>query len=298
MKWPTLGFFKQAGEMARATAFPLDHVDSKRHFLTIYLLRLFFLVGRRLWQDNCPRQAAALAYQTVLSLVPLVAITVSVATWMHLDVYMTYLTDFVAKHFMPEAADAVIDFVLESAGAVKIKTLGILGAVGLLGMTLMLMFTIERAINEIFRCPRQRPILKRLFGAILLITLGPFGVGLSLYLTGKLVIIPGFVTTIEPLMVTVVGLFLFYLLVPNTKILYRHALVAAFVTGIVLEALKVGFAFYVTRIGGTLSYLYGTFAILPLAMVWIYLAWIIFLFGAELNAALHEVKRHDRFDTQ
>ena len=57
-----------------------------------------------------------------------------------------------------------------------------------------------------------------------------------------------------------------------------------------------GFALYARHLGVTLSYVYGTMAILPLFMIWVYLAWIIFLFGAELNAALHEVKRHDTFE--
>ena len=64
----------------------------------------------------------------------------------------------------------------------------------------------------------------------------------------------------------------------------------------VTEMFKIGFAIYARHLGQTLSYVYGTFAILPLFMVWMYMAWLIFLFGAELNAAFHEVKRHDRFD--
>ena len=57
--------------MARATVFPADWEDSRRRFVLVYLIRLLSLVGSRLWRDRCPRQAAALAYQTVLSLVPL-----------------------------------------------------------------------------------------------------------------------------------------------------------------------------------------------------------------------------------
>jgi membrane protein len=298
MRWGAVNFFKNAGEMARATVFPADRVDSRRRFLAIYLLRLFFLVGRRVWKDNCPRQAAALAYQTVLSLVPLLAVTVSFATWLDLVEYQTYLTRFAAQHLMPEAAEALTDYVIEAAGGVKIRALGIMGAVGLVALAMTLLFTIEGVINEIFRCSRKRPIFKRLIVAILLLTLGPLAAGLSIYFTGKFVIIPGLFSTIKPLLSTVLGLFAFYWLLPTTRVQVRHALVAAIVTGILLEALKVGFAFYVTQIGDTLSYLYGAFAILPLAMVWIYFAWLIFLFGAELNAALHEVKQHDRLSDE
>jgi membrane protein len=217
---------------------------------------------------------------------------------MHLDQYQTYLTHFAAEHLMPAASVTVTDFIIEAAEGVKIRAMGIVGAVGLVALAVMLLLTIERSINEIFRCPRQRNFFKRLFGALLLLALGPLAAGLSIYYSGRLVILPGTFSFIRPLLPTVFGLFVFYWLVPNTRIRTRHALVAAFVTGVLLEGLKVGFAFYVTQIGDTLSYLYGTFSIFPLAMVWIYLSWIIFLFGAELNAALHEVKRHDRFENQ
>jgi membrane protein len=66
--------------------------------------------------------------------------------------------------------------------------------------------------------------------------------------------------------------------------------------GVLLEIFKTAFAFYAKHLGETLSYIYGTFAILPLFMIWLYLAWVIFLFGAELNAALHEVSHYDRFE--
>ncbi len=170
------------------------------------------------------------------------------------------------------------------------------GAVGLVTIAVVLLLTIEQAINEIFRCQRRRPMWQRLLGALLLLSLGPFAAGLSIYLTGRLLIIPGLFGAVKPLLVSILVLFVFYCMIPNTKVQLKHAFVAALITGILLEALKLGFAFYVTHLGSTLSYLYGTFAIVPLAMVWIYLTWLIFLFGAEFAAALHEVQAHDRFE--
>ena len=94
----------------------------------------------------------------------------------------------------------------------------------------------------------------------------------------------------------VMGLFLAYWLLPHRKIKIRHSLISAVIAGAMFEVIKMGFAFYAKYLGFTLSYVYGTMAILPLFMIWIYMAWLIFLFGAELNAALHEVQRHDLFD--
>ena len=160
----------------------------------------------------------------------------------------------------------------------------------------MALSMVRSNINEIFRCKRQRPIVARLITALVLLTLAPAAMGISLYLTGKLLVLPALITTLMPLIFTILPLFLCYWLVPHTEIRLRYALVSAIAAGILLEGLKVGFAFYVKHVGATLSSIYGAFTILPLAMIWIYLTWIIFLFGAELNASLHEVRRRDQFD--
>ncbi len=295
MRWIGTATFRSVKEVVKATAFPVDRADSKRRFLLIYLTRLFFFVGVRLWKDNCPRQAAALSYQTVLSMVPLLAVALATTTWLNLGEFKEHLTAFAATHLMPSSAQSVGAFIIESASSVRLQAMGVVGGFSVLVLSVLLLFTIESAINEIFRCTRKRPLWARLLTVLLLLILGPPALVLSLYFTGRLVFFRHLVSGLMPLVFTVIPIFFAYWLVPRTPIRLRNALVASIITGILLEGLKIGFAFYVTHLGQTLSYLYGAVAILPLAMVWIYLTWLIFLFGAELNAALHEVKRRDQF---
>jgi len=296
MRWTKLSIFRGINDVARATVFPIDKASSKRLFVLIYLTRLFYLVGQRLWHDNCPRQAAALAYQTMLSIVPLLAVVVSIITSLNLDDYHKIIMEFISAHLMPDSANSISHLIIKLANSVNLKTIGVFGGLVLLILSLVLLFIIENAINEIFRLKKSRPLWERLLIALTLLVLGPLGVGLSLYYTGKLLILPQFISALKPLMFSFIPLFLCYYLIPYTKMQIKLTAVAALSTGIMLEILKIGFAFYVSQLGNTLSYLYGTFALLPLAMVWIYLIWLIFLFGAELNAGLHEVKRYDRFD--
>lgn len=296
MKRPFLTLFQTAKEMARATVFPLDRAASKHRFIVTFAVRVVFLVGRRLWQDNCPRQAGALAFQTMLSLVPLLAVSVSVITWLNLVEYQSQLTELAAAHLMPDAADSLAHYMIEAASVVRIKALGIAGGVGLFSLSIMLLLTIERAVNEIFRCSLSRPLWRRILTSISLLIVGPAAVALSAYFTGIVFILPGFLSALKPLAVSIPALFVCFYVVPNTKIQLKFAFSAALVTAVLLEALKFGFAIYVRYLGASLSYLYGAFAILPLAMLWIYLNWLIFLFGAEFSAALHEVKRHDQLD--
>ena len=294
MRRPALSFFRNAREVARATVFPLDRASSKRRFVLIYAVRLVFLVGRRLWLDNCPRQAGALAYQTVLSLVPLLAVSVSVTSWLNLVEYQESLNRFAASHLVPSAADAVGQYIIQAASGVRIRALGIVGGIGLAALSIMLLLTIERAVNEIFRCTAARPMWRRITVSLILLLAGPAALALSAYFTGRVLVLPGFLGVLKPFAVSIPALALCYQLVPHTRVQVRFSMTAAVVTSILFETLKYAFALYVKHLGATLSYLYGTFAILPVAMIWIYVNWLVFLFGAELNAALHEVVRHDR----
>lgn len=295
MRWLSTSTFRSVKEVVKATAFPRDRADSKRRFILIFLTRLFFFVGVRLWKDNCPRQAAALSYQTVISLVPLLAAALATTTWLNLGAFQDHLIAFASTHLMPRSAESVGTYIIESAKSVRLHAIGVAGGLSVLVFSVVLLFTIESTVNEIFRCTRKRPLWARLLVVLLLLVLGPPALGLSLYFTGRLVFFSYLTGWLMPLVFTLIPILFIYWLVPRTPIRFRNALIASVTTGILLEGLKIGFAFYVSHVGQTLSYLYGTVAILPLAMVWIYLNWLIFLFGAELSAALHEVKRRDQF---
>ena len=288
---------KYLSEISRATVFPMDMASSKRRFILIYAVRLLFLVGRRLWKDRCPRKAAALAYQTLLSVVPLLAIILAVASTLELEPYVQKLISSLETVLLPEVAADAGTKVRALVEGLRPKTLSIFGGVSLVMISLTLLFNVEQITNEIFRCARARKLWLRTLSSLLLLTLAPLAFGMSLYYTGRFLYLPRGASAFIPFIFTVLSLFLSYWRLPHRKILIRHSLVSAVVAGAFFEGVKLAFAFYAKHLGVTLSYVYGTMAILPIFMIWIYVAWLIFLFGAELNAALHEVKRHDRFDT-
>jgi len=289
-------FFRQIRQIARATVFPGDLADSRRRFVLIFAVRLLFLVGRRLWRDRMPRQAAALSFQTMLSLVPLAAIAVAVVSSLELIWLEQQLIDFLETGLAPEAAREVGSAVVEMAAAVRPRTLGLLGGATLVLIALLMLFNIESVVNDIFRVSRNRRLWLRLLTAIVLLAAAPLAIGVSVYLGGRLTALPRLAAVTVPWLMTVLVLFLCYWRLPHTPTTIRHSLAAAAVAGAGFELLKQLFALYVGHLAGTISAVYGTLAILPLFMAWIYLTWLVFLFGAELTAALHEVRDHDRFD--
>ncbi len=295
MRWSRLPLVRHFGDIARATMFPVDLATSRRRFALIYAVRLLFLVGRRLWRDRCPRQAAALSYQTFLSLVPILALAIALGTQLGLERYIDRVIEFLEAQLLPETAADIGGRIRAIATSVRPGALGLVGGVTLAGLACMLLFNVDQAVNEIFRCSLSPRILARVGTGLVLLPLAPAAFGLSLYYTGRLFTLPRFATALLPVAFTGLALFLCYWRLPRTKVSVRHSLVAAFVAGVLFEAVKLGFAVYARRLGAALSPVYGTLVILPLFMVWVYVAWLIFLFGAELDAALHEVHHHDLF---
>ncbi|MCU0661181.1 MAG: YihY family inner membrane protein [Myxococcota bacterium] len=285
-------YMRRAFDLARKTVLPLHEVRDRHELFVVYALRLGWLVWGRLWRDSCHQKAAALAFQTVLSLVPLLAVVAAIASALKLGEYVGALTEYLETVMLPSAAAAAGTEMFKLVYAVNPSTMGIIGGVGLLVLAVNLLVNLERAVNEVYRCKSARTFAVRIGIALAVLIVAPPTLGLSLYLTGKLMVLPGasLLRALLPLLLTVGALFVCYGLLPGRHVVPRIALASAAVAGVMLELFKLGFAFYARHLGQTLSYLYGTLAILPLFMVWIYLCWVIFLFGAELGAALHEVK--------
>ena len=294
MGWFERQLMSRVSEIARATVFPSDITGTRRSFVLVYAIRLCFLVGKRLWSDKCLRQAAALSFQTMLSLIPLLALALVVVSTLGLARYQEYAIVFVERNLVPEAARQVSHVIAEIVANFPRKTMGILGGAVLAVISVMMLFNVESVVNEIFRSAHRRKLWIRSLIALTLLLLAPPAIGISIYFTGELLALPGFAAAPVPLLLTVLALFLCYWLLPHTRPSKRYSLISAFAAGILFEVLKLGFGYYARYFGFTISNVYGAFSILPLFMVWIYLAWLIFLFGAEINASLHEVRHHGR----
>jgi membrane protein len=253
-------------------------------------------VGRRFLEDDCFNLAASLAYTTLLALVPLVTITLTVAT--AFPVFRDFtsgLDDFFAANMLPPAiAKAVIRYIDQfTRSAAGLTAVGI----AFLAVTaIMLMLTIERAFNTIWRVRRPRPLVFRILMYWGVLTLGPLLIGVSLTLTSYLVSaslgfaeqVPGATSPLlglVPVLLTTAALTLAYYVVPNRPLELRHALIGGIAAAIMFELMKRGFAFYVAKFP-TYRLVYGTFAAIPIFLIWIYASWVVAMLGAVITAAL------------
>jgi len=178
--------------------------------------------------------------------------------------------------------------------ASKAGGLGVLGLVALLLTAFALILTIDRTLNNIWRVREPRPLPQRVLVYWAAATLGPLVLALSLSTTS-------YVFAASRGLVDAAGLKLFfdtaeffllagcmaglYHYVPNTEVKWSHAWVGGLFVAVAIEIAKKLLAFYFGLVP-TYSVLYGAFAAFPILLVWIYVAWLIVLFGAVIAAYL------------
>lgn len=261
-----------------------------------------FLV-QRFFADNGPNSAAALTYTTLFAVVPIMTVTFAMLSAIPAFQGMgEEIQGFVFRNFVPSSGETVQQYL--SSFILQARQLTWVG-VGLLAATsFMMLVTIEKAFNTIWRVrqPRRGVSSFLLYWAIL--SLGPLllgaGFAMSTYITSLELIsgphaLPGVATLLKfmPLLFSIAAFTLIYAAVPNARVPLKHALMGGVFTAVLFEAAKAAFRLYVSLFPGY-QLIYGAFATVPLFLLWIYLSWLIVLFGAELvcNLASSRQWRH------
>jgi membrane protein len=259
------------------------------------LVRFARAVMRRFREDRCMQIASSLTFTTLLAIVPLVTVALTlIAAFPVFREWIEALQRFVLEHLVPEAAGTIAVYIDEfRANAARLTAVGI---AFLAATAVMLLMTIDRAFNQIFRISRPRPVAQRLIVYWTLLTVGPVLMGASLSLTSWLASrslgwvgdIPGAGIALlgaAPLVLTSLALALLYFALPNRRIAVKDALLGGVLAGVAFEAMKRGFAFFITQFP-TYKLVYGAFASVPIFLLWIYLSWLVVLSGAVMVALL------------
>jgi membrane protein len=255
------------------------------------------LVLRRARQERLAQVAGSLTFTTVLSLVPLLA--VSFALFTRFPVFRRFevaLEQVLLKSLLPpELARTVLRHLDQFAANAAGLTLA--GSAFLLVTAVALMLTVENALNQIWGVKRARPFFKRVGMYLLMLAAGPPLLGLSLWamsaligasmgLVGSLPDSVAFVLTLGPLLLGVAGLSALFLFLPNTRVRRRDAIAGGVLGAIALELGKRGFGAYVLKLP-TYKAVYGAaFAAVPVFLLWVYFSWLVTLAAALVAAQL------------
>ncbi|AUU88497.1 YihY/virulence factor BrkB family protein [Enterobacteriaceae bacterium ENNIH3] len=269
---------------------------TKHHTRPIWSwLKLLWL---RIDEDHMTTLAGNLAYVSLLSLVPLIAVIFALfAAFPMFSEVSIQLRHFVFANFIPTTGD-VIQRYIEQFVANSSKMTAV-GACGLVVTSLLLMYSIDSALNSIWRSTRVRPRIYSFAVYWMILTLGPLLAGASLAISSYLLSLrwaSGLNGAIDnmlrvfPLILSWISFWLLYSIVPTTRVPNRDAMIGAFVAALLFEAGKKGFALYITTFP-SYQLIYGVLAVVPILFLWVYWTWCIVLLGAEITVTLGEYRR-------
>ena len=249
-------------------------------------------VFTRIQETQLNQVASSLTLTTVLSLVPLLAvILVSFAVFPAFEARRAEMEQLLFSSLLPEVySQQIIGYV--KSFAEHARGLTIFGLAGLTITSLMLINTVDTTLNRIFHVRQMRPAMQRVLIYWALLTLGPVAVGFSLVLTNVLTqaeigvegLLPGWSLVGLQLLVQALMYAALYVYVPNCKVKWIGACVGGALVTVVGVAIKWGFSYYLST--GPLTTIYGSFVLIPVVLLWIYLSWLLVLSGAAIAATI------------
>jgi membrane protein len=273
----------------------------KTNLIKVFYFSRFFL--RHFYALRGMQTASSLAYTTLLSIVPL--ITVMFGLFGSISVLSDFseaIQDFVFSNFVPEFGWTIQGYLSDFSD--KASKLTITGSMVLVVIAIMLMATIDNSFNRIWMVKNKRNPVARLLVYWAVLTMGPLLIGFGLASTSYLLSLP-VVADVDttwnlkarilswlPFLTTSIAFSLLYILIPNCFVSKRHALVGGFICAILFEFAKYGFGIYVREMP-SYENIYGAVAIIPLFLIWIYVSWMIVLFGAHITFCLSSFRLQD-----
>lgn len=274
----------------------------------INTLRVFMLSFRLFFKNQCPVKASALTYYTLLSIVPIAALMFGIAKGYG---YENILHDKLRANL--EGHEEVANRIISFSGAMIENTRGGVvagfGVILLMWTALKLLNSIESSLNDIWGVKKGRPILRKLSDYLAILLICPFlivmsgstlvylsstlsGIAHRLPFTETINTVIYFMGSLMPAAIIWLVFTFIYMLMPNTKVYFKSAFLAGFVAGsiyLLVQSTYIITQIFVAKYNGV----YGSFAALPLFLIWLQLSWTIVLYGAELSFAIQNVNVYE-----
>ncbi len=235
--------------------------------------------------------ASELTLNNMLALVPLMTVAVSLmAIFPAFEGVNNQVQELIFKNLLPEKGLAVKEYLDEYVS--KSKNLSAIGFVFLFITALLLMRSIDKSINTIWETTNKRQGIHKWLAYWAMLTMAPILIAASLVASSSFAALPvfdkisGVLSIGLPFILIVLAFAALYVITPNTRVTFSKALIASFITAILFEIAKYGFAIFVTKFS-TYEVIYGAITAIPLFFLWVFLSWLILLLGAVICYALH-----------
>lgn len=260
-------------------------------------LRLINVVLQEVAEGQLTLRAMSLVYTTLLTIVPVLAISFSVlkAFGVHYDIVVPYLLEFLAP--LGEKGEEITAKVADLMGNIKVGVLGSFGLAMLIYTVLSVIQKVESAFNYIWMVKRARSLKRRFSDYTSILLVGPVLMFSAAGLTASFMshtVVQTFMTIeffgpifyltakIMPYII-ISGMFTFlYVFLPNTKVNFKSALFGGVFAGILWQTAGWGFTYFVVS-STHYTAIYSGMAILVMFMIWLYISWLILLVGAQVS---------------
>lgn len=262
----------------------------------IFFIRLFIF---RFLENKIPVSAGYLTYSTLLAVVPLIMVIFSVFTFFPIFEQATeQLQHFVYSNFAPSAGDVVQEYL--NLFVENSKKMGFISIIGLVVVAVLLISSIDTALNEIWHNSQKRSLVLSFAIYLAVLIFGPILAGASLAVSSYIFSLSLFspdglfsfsqsLLTFVPFLLIWLLFSLVYLIVPNTKVKFSHAAIGALFAATFFTLGKQGFVWYITTFPSYQA-IYGALATIPIMIVWIHLSWQVVLLGGQLASVLKDLE--------
>jgi membrane protein len=249
-------------------------------------------VGHNFVKDDCFYRTSALAFSTILTIIPMVYIILFFLSFSSItQQFALPIQNFIFNNFLPTTGYLIRAHIQEVAHQSRILPSGDILFVVLTAF--FMMFTVEQSLNVIWHAPKARHNFKAFLLYFAIIGFAPLLLGFSLAASSYLFslpfihdvpILPSLSLRLLPFYFSLLGFTFLYVIVPSCPVRFSEGFIGGIFAACAFELVKKGFGFYLLHMG---SYhrLYGAFAVIPVFLIWVYLVWFITLLGAEIGYA-------------
>ncbi len=280
----------------------------RRQSFFIKQLRVILLAVREFRGNQCQLNASALTFYTLISIVPIVAMAFGVAKGFNLD-------QILAKELLLKfpGQEATISQIIGFANNLLSNTNGgFVAGIGVLVLfwtVVKVLNSIENSFNDIWGVKKERPFGRKLTDYLSFMLICPFFIisstGITVFLASQIELVVAklsFLGALSPYIllslnvlpyIMLWGLFTFiYIFMPNTKVNFSSGLIGGIIAGTIYQIVQILYIRFQIGVGNA-NVVYGSFAALPLFLIWLQLSWRIVLFGAEVSFAHQNVDTYE-----
>lgn len=265
--------------------------------LGVYAARVATQVVRQWARDRCFEKAASLAFQTVLSVVPLLALALVVLRWSgSIDAESSFV-NYLSRELIPVSREVIAEKLSAWSANVSLQSLGLVGLLVTLLFAFFIVNSMENTINAIWRAERRRSLAQKFVVFYASVTIGPFLLGSSLYYATKYGLTEGHSGQLFSAITSYGAMFLANMFLPAVPVRVAPAALGALVTLALFEAARYAFQVYVTEFAfASYAGIYGALGLVPLWLVWVYYTWLMFLLGVEVAHVVQNISSLQRRD--